>query len=184
MSAAEHQRFAPGDVAVIRAPGQLPSLANMTDGYALRIGSERAPTSEHLYQAAKLRHRDRPRVLRAATGKQAKAAAYLSREQWHPDWYEIRVDVMRWCLAVKLSQHWDEIAPILAGTKSLPIVEWSRKDSFWGAIPQADGQLAGRNCLGMVWAELRDIAWAGGCPAVAKRAVQPSCLRGDWLWTG
>jgi N-glycosidase YbiA len=183
MSASTHQRFAPGDVVMIWAPGQLPSLANMTVGYGIKIGPECMPTSEHLYQASKLRHRDRSRVLQAVTGRQAKEAAYLAREQWHPNWYEIRVEVMRWCLAVKLYQHWDEIAPILADTKSLPIVEWSRKDSFWGAIPQADGQLAGHNCLGMLWGELRDIACAGGYPAVAERAIRASCLHGDWLWT-
>lgn len=182
MAVAAHRLFVASEVALIRAPDQLPELANMTRGYPIRMGAEWMPTAEHLYQASKLRHHDRSCVLQAATGRQAKAAAYAASELWHPDWPEIRTVVMRWCLAVKLQQHWDEIASVLANTDPLPIVEWSRKDSFWGSIPQSNGTLVGLNCLGGLWVELRDAVRANGRWAINENAARASCLDGDWLW--
>lgn len=169
---------------MIRAPRDHAALANMTDGYALRLGSASVKTSEHLYQASKLPHSGRVSVLTAAKGRNAKTAAYGARELWHPDWFDIRVTVMRWCLAVKLDQHWARIAPLLLSTDALPIVEWSRKDSFWGALSQADGTLAGFNCLGTLWEELRELARVADRRLVSECAVPPSCLDGEWAWPG
>jgi len=182
MASSTSRRFVADEVALVHAPRQLAVLANMTPGYVVNAGAVSMPTAEHLYQASKLRHGDRSPVLQAATGRQAKAAAYAARELWHRDWYEIRILVMRWCLAVKLQQHWEQIAPVLAGTDPLAIVEWSRKDGFWGARPQADGTLVGLNHLGALWTELREAACATGRPLLAEQAALPSCLDGDWAW--
>ena len=169
---------------MIRAPRALAALANMTDGYALKLGLASVRTSEHLYQASKLPHNDRLSVLAAAKGRQAKTAAYEVRELWHPDWCDIRVQVMRWCLAVKLNQHWDQIAPLLVATDALTIVEWSRKDSFWGALPQGDGTLVGSNYLGTLWEELREPARLADRRLISERAAPPNCLDGEWAWPG
>lgn len=64
--------------------------------------------------------------------------------------------VMRWCLRVKLAQHWDEFSNVLLETGDRPIVEQSRVDSFWGAKPLADETLVGCNVLGRLLMELRE----------------------------
>jgi ribA/ribD-fused uncharacterized protein len=178
----DSQRFVTDKVALIRAPADLAALANMTDGYTLAVGSLSMRTSEHLYQASKLRQSDRRSVLAAAEARDAKAAAYQARELWHPDWDNMRISVMRWCLAVKLQQHWDQIAPILIATHDLSIVEWSRKDSFWGALPQPNGTLVGFNHLGMLWEELRVPARLVDRRRVSELAATPSCLSDEWAW--
>jgi predicted NAD-dependent protein-ADP-ribosyltransferase YbiA (DUF1768 family) len=172
--------FLQARVALIRAPDQLAPLANMTRGYPLRVGAAEIATSEHLYQASKVPNPQRGLIVAAATGHQAKAAAYTLTEWWREDWTDIRVSVMEWCLAVKLTQHWNAIAPVLAGTGGLPIVEWSRRDDFWGAVPGEPGTLVGYNILGKLWDRLRDIA-AEGDAARVTTAV-PYELAGDWTW--
>jgi len=170
------------EVALIRAPRYLPALANMTAGYPVSVGPARIQSTEHLYQASKLRHEARAAVLEAPTARAAKDAAHLAQEPWHPEWHVIRLPVMRWCLAIKLLQHWESLAPLLAETKQLAIVEWSRKDEFWGAVPREDGSLAGQNQLGALWEELRAGAIAGGQAAIAALASPPGALRGPWAW--
>ena len=175
-------KFVISRVALIRAPRQLPALANMTQGYPLQVGVTSVATSEHLYQASKLRHGDRSLVLGAATGKLAKTEANATKEMWHPDWDDIRIPVMRWSLAVKLQQHWEQIMPLLGDTGTQDIVEWSRTDSFWGALPHEHGTLTGCNWLGALWQELRDVALAHGRQAIARQTVPPDCLCDDWAW--
>ena len=64
---------------------------------------------------------------------------------------------MRWCLRVKLAQNWHKFSNLLIETGDLPIVEQSRKDDFWGAIPNTDNQtLVGCNALGRLLMELRE----------------------------
>jgi len=48
-----------------------------------------------------------------------------------PDWFEIRVSVMRWVIYQKWYQHSSFRDQILA-LSDLPIVEYSTKDDFWG----------------------------------------------------
>ena len=63
---------------------------------------------------------------------------------------------MRWVLRVKLAMHWRKFGDLLFATRELPIVENSRKDSFWGAIPEPDDRLVGKNVLGRLLMELRE----------------------------
>jgi predicted NAD-dependent protein-ADP-ribosyltransferase YbiA (DUF1768 family) len=170
------------EVALIRAPRYLPALANMSAGYPVMVGAARVRTTEHLYQASKLCHHARSTVLEARTARAAKNVAYSSQELWNPEWHGMRISVMRWCLAVKLLQHWERLSPLLAGTEPLAIVEWSLRDGFWGAVPRGDGSLAGQNQLGVLWEELRARAGTSGQAAVAELAFPPGDLRGDWAW--
>jgi type I restriction enzyme S subunit len=69
---------------------------------------------------------------------------------------------MRWCLHLKLSQNPVSFGRLLDSTGDRPIVEDSRKDAFWGAIPDAtDTTLTGCNVLGQLLMELRDQRRAG-----------------------
>jgi hypothetical protein len=64
---------------------------------------------------------------------------------------------MKWCLKVKLIQHWEPFGELLLGTSSKPIVEQSRRDNFWGAIPDSNGKsLIGSNVLGRLLMDLRE----------------------------
>jgi hypothetical protein len=63
---------------------------------------------------------------------------------------------MRWCLRVKLAQNWTTFGDLLRSTDDLPLVEFSRKDAFWGAKPQEDRTLVGMNVLGRLLMQLRE----------------------------
>lgn len=64
------------------------------------------------------------------------------------DWNDVRVEIMRWCLRIKLYQHFVCFVTGLRKTGERPIVEHSRKDSFWGATLSPDWTLCGYNQLG------------------------------------
>ena len=82
-----------------------------------------------------------------------KGKRYLSDTR--SDWMRVRVAVMRWCLRIKLVQNAAEFGRLLLSTGSLPIVEHSLRDDFWGA-KLVGGQLVGTNVLGRLLMELRE----------------------------
>lgn len=63
---------------------------------------------------------------------------------------------MRFTLRTKLPQHVSQFGSLLKSTRSRPIVEWSRHDSFWGAGPINDETVQGVNVVGQLLTELRD----------------------------
>jgi len=77
-------------------------------------------------------------------------------EQTRPDWDEIKVLLMRWCLRLKLVQNWEAFSSVLLSTRGRMIVEDSRNDQFWGAMPKGETTLEGRNVLGRLLMELRE----------------------------
>lgn len=89
----------------------------------------------------------------------AMKAKYISRKYakfQRQDWDDVKFSIMRWCLMVKLIQEWDSFAPILQKTKGYQIVEYSKKDAIWGAMPYGDDKLKGRNILGRLLMDIRD----------------------------
>jgi len=79
------------------------------------------------------------------------------RSQSREDWLQVRVPVMQWCLRMKLKQHFERFFNLLRSTGDRAIVERSRRDKFWGAVPAArDDLLCGENVLGRLLVELRD----------------------------
>jgi type I restriction enzyme, S subunit len=139
-------------------------LSNMSGASPLTIGGVRARSTEALYQACRFPHQPdwQREILAAGNGMRAKMAAKKAgRRKLHSrsDWEAIQVEVMRWCLRVKLAQHYREFfVKLLARTEQRPIVERSRRDQFWGAMLEKDGVLRGANQLGGLLAELRDEA--------------------------
>jgi len=79
------------------------------------------------------------------------------RDDSRPDWEAVRVRVMRWCLRVKLAQHWANFGDLLLATQSNSIVEESHRDVFWGAKPTGLELLIGANVLGRLLMELREL---------------------------
>jgi ribA/ribD-fused uncharacterized protein len=134
-------------------------LSNMAAGFPLRINGFRVLTSEALYQAC--RFPDLPDVQREIIAQHSPMTAKMKgkphRNATRSDWDKVRHNVMRWCLRVKLAQHYKEFGRLLLATKEKPIVEQSRKDEYWGAIVMQDGEaLVGENVLGRLLMELRE----------------------------
>ena len=133
-------------------------LSNMASGFPLVVAGASIRTSEALYQACRFPHRpDIQRlILDQASPMTAKMKGKPHRPDTRPDWGSVRVPIMRWCLRVKLVQNWEALSRILLSTGNMPIVEESRRDTFWGAKPDSKGTLSGRNVLGRLLMELRE----------------------------
>ena len=133
-------------------------LSNMAGGFPLKVNGIRIFSAEGLYQACRFPHmQDVQRVVLAeASPMTAKMKVRPYRSSSRPDWDQVRVRIMRWCLRVKLVQHWKAFGDLLLATGDKPIVEESRKDDFWGANPVDERTLVGMNVLGRLLMELRE----------------------------
>src|SRR5579883_984886 len=158
-------------------------LSNMAAGYPLVINGARILTSEALYQACRFPHRPEVQklIIEQASPMAAKMKSKPYRKDSRPDWEQVNVDIMRWCLRVKLAQNWERFGELLRSTGERPIIEESKRDAFWGAKPTDATTLAGRNVLGRLLMELRD--QLRGPDAEALRTVQPLPLP-DFLFLG
>ncbi len=137
---------------------QFGGLSNMAAGFPLRVNDARIQTSEALYQACRFPHDQgvQRRIIDERSPMAAKMRSKRFRKQSRPDWEDVRIDIMRWCLRVKLAHSLTKFRELLLETGNLPIVERSRRDSFWGAKVTENGMLAGINVLGQLLMELRD----------------------------
>ena len=142
----------------LKTKEQLGGLSNMAGGYPLSVNSIRIPTTEALYQACRFPHK--PDIQKLIIGQvspmTAKMVSKPHQQDSRPDWDEARVQIMHWCLRVKLVQHWDSFGNLLLSTGERPIVEESYRDRFWGAKPANPEQLMGINVLGQLLTELRE----------------------------
>lgn len=138
-------------------------LSNMAAGYPLRVNGIDIRTSEALYQA--LRFPSHPEIQKKIIAHPSPMAAKMLGKPHRkncnrPDWDDVRVAVMGWCLRVKLSQNWDKFWALLDSTGGRAIVEHSHRDAFWGAVSEGDA-LVGRNVLGTSLTVLRDAVREG-----------------------
>ncbi len=135
-------------------------LSNMASGYPLTIQKFTILTSEALYQACRFPHRPELQnsILNERSPMAAKIITKPYRSDSRADWESIRVDVMRWCLQLKLAQNLNNFGNLLESTMGMPIVEDSHKDSFWGAIKDKTNSnlLTGQNVLGKLLVEIRE----------------------------
>ncbi|MXY38979.1 MAG: NADAR family protein [Rhodospirillaceae bacterium] len=129
----------------------------MAPGFPLRVNNVRIRTVEALYQACRFPHRSDVQhlILEQRSPMAAKMRSKPFRRESRPDWDVVRVGVMRWCIRVKLAQNWHKFSFVLKSTGDKPIVEESKKDTFWGARPENGGRLVGANVLGRLLMELR-----------------------------
>jgi type I restriction enzyme S subunit len=161
-------------------------LSNMAGGFVLRVNGAEVMSAEALYQAC--RFPQQPDWQREIIGRASPMAAKMAsrkdgrRAQSRPDWDALSVEVMRWVLRVKLAQHFGRLSALLEATADRPIVERSHKDRFWGAVEEADGRLLGRNQLGRLLLELRQLVRTEGRAAlltVAPPAIPNFLLLGE-----
>lgn len=148
-------------IIVYKTKDHFGGLSNMASGYPLLVNGVHILTAEALYQAC--RFPLSPQLQREIIGEyspmtakmKSKPSAHLTRA----DWSSVRYKIMRWCLRVKLAQNYGSFGDLLLATKSLPIVELSKKDDYWGAKPSNanDAILIGQNVLGRLLMELREL---------------------------
>jgi ribA/ribD-fused uncharacterized protein len=106
----------------------------------------------------------------------AKMVSKREKTKSREDFDDIKVDIMRWCLNLKLMQNY-AFRAVLVNTGRAPIVEVSSRDSFWGAIPAKDGshgfdKAIGFNVLGKLLMDLRTAVMGG----VSIRTDPPSIV--------
>lgn len=138
-------------------------LSNMASGFPLTIKTELKEipilSTEALYQACRFPHLPevQAKILEEKSPMTAKMVGKPFRNESRPDWEQIKVKVMRWCLRIKLAQNYFNFGRVLESTCDKQIVEDSRKDDFWGAIRDKRNQntLIGTNALGRLLMELR-----------------------------
>lgn len=137
---------------------QFGGLSNMAPGFLLEVNGIRILTSEALYQACRFPHKPEVQRLLIQEGSPmtAKMKSKPHRKDTRPDWDKVRVNIMRWCLRVKLAQNWQKFGDLLLATSDRSIVEESPKDDFWGAKAVDDETLVGVNALGRLLMELRE----------------------------
>ncbi len=142
----------------LRTAEQFGGLSNMAGGYHLSINGIRVLTSEALYQACRFPHL--PDVQQLIIGQTSPMAAKMKSKPYRKDsrldWDAARINIMRWCLRVKLVQNWEKFGELLLSTGNKPIVEESYRDPFWGAKPINSETLSGMNILGRLLVELRE----------------------------
>lgn len=137
--------------------GEFGPLSNMAPDYPVFVLNLRIPTAEALYQAC--RFPDHPDIQRVVIDQMSPMTAKMKSKKYtdytRADWESVRVNVMRWCLRIKLENNFSRFGYVLERTGERAIVEESTKDSFWGAKPVEDGKLVGKNVLGRLLMELR-----------------------------
>ena len=145
---------------------QYGGLSNMADGCPIVIGPHTFRSSEHLYQA--LKYPTNPtaqlEIITPVSPMAAKMVAKKYVDFEHPKWTYLKIEVMRWCINLKLIQNPIIFGDLLKSTGDMEIVEDSHKDAFWGAIPQKNDNdtLIGLNVLGLLlWCVRKDYLLKG-----------------------
>lgn len=126
-------------------------LHNMHNGFPLTVMDNRIKSSEALYQMFKFPHHS---DLQYNINKQPHA--YVSKQYaWHydshkrADWLEVNVPIMYWVVKLKVLFYWKIFSTIYVNHPKVNIVEWSKKDDFWGAKLK-NGIFYGANVLGKI----------------------------------
>lgn len=133
-------------------------LSNMCAGFNINVNHKDILTAEALYQA--LRFPDFPEIQNQILNEKSPMTAKMISKKFindtRNDWDDVKVDIMRWCLKVKLAQNFLKFGFLLESTNGKHIVEYSTKDDFWGAKPDKNSKtLVGVNALGRLLMELR-----------------------------
>ncbi|MCD9855505.1 NADAR family protein [Epilithonimonas sp. JDS] len=133
-------------------------LSNMAPGYSLFINEVNIQSSEILYQACRfpLFPMIQKEIIETKNPMDAKSVSRKYQQFSRQDWDSVKFKVMKWCLEVKLIQNFDTFSELLLSTGEKTIVEFSKKDTIWGASPVNPSILKGKNALGRLLMELRE----------------------------
>lgn len=141
-----------------KTTGLYGGLSNMAAGYPLFVNEINIPNTEILYQCCRfpLFPKLQEDMISIENPMEAKKLARKYDKYRRQDWDLVKVDVMKWCLKVKLIQNRDNFSTLLRSTSGKQIVEYSTKDAFWGALSLGKDQLQGKNVLGRLLVEVRE----------------------------
>ncbi|RIZ65350.1 MAG: NADAR family protein [Methylococcales bacterium] len=136
-------------------------LSNMSNAFPVSVNGYDIANTEALYQAC--RFPDHPEIqneiilLKSPMRAKMKSRSKRYRLHTRADWDAHRIEIMWWCLRVKLAQNGHRLGEILESTGNMPIVERSPKDRFWGAVlnKEDESMLSGMNILGQLLMQLR-----------------------------
>ncbi len=135
-------------------------LSNMAGGYPLWFNGHTYKTSEHLYQS--LRFPAYPEIQALIRDNKSPMGAKMATRphraaKSRPDWDAVCLDVMRFCLRLKLHSYRSRFGGLLLRTGDKSIVEESRRnrDDPWSARARDADTLEGQNTLGVLLMELR-----------------------------
>jgi ribA/ribD-fused uncharacterized protein len=150
-------------VSFAKTDGKFGGLSNMAPGYILFVNEANIQSSEILYQACRfpLFPSIQEEILRTKNPMESKSVSRKYLGSTRQDWDMVKFKIMRWCLEVKLIQNFDSFSELLMSTGEKPIVEYSTKDSIWGASPLSKDVLVGVNALGRLLMELREKVKSG-----------------------
>lgn len=141
-------------------------FSNMSSEYSVEVNGVVFPTSEHFYQCMK--YVDHPEVQKEILGERnpllMKNKQKKHRGLIRKDWEELKVIIMEITVHLKLVTHWVKFGNLLVESGTKEIVEMSKKDSFWGMIPQVSDSavLVGENKLGGILSRFRELIRAEG----------------------
>lgn len=139
-------------------------LSNMSNDFRIRVNGILIKNTEALYQACRFPDwlEVQKEILKQGSAMTAKMKSKRYRDNTRKDWEDIRVEVMRWCIRVKLAQYPVSFRSLLLSTGDREIVEKSHKDKFWGAVPVKNRNvLVGKNVLGKLLMEAREVCRLG-----------------------
>jgi len=141
-----------------KTTGAYGGLSNMASGYSLFVNEINIANTEILYQCCRfpLFPKLQEDIISIENPMEAKYRARKYEKYARQDWDRVKVDIMKWCLKVKLIQNSDNFSALLKSTLGKQIVEYSTKDPFWGALPVEKGKLHGKNVLGRLLVEIRE----------------------------
>lgn len=136
-------------------------LSNMSGKYFhLQVNDILVRSSESLYQC--LRFTSHPEIqkeiLENKSPKGSKMVSKKYRKEFtREDFDEIKVELMYWCLKVKLCSHPLLFGGLLDRTGDKEIVEISKSDCFWGCVREKENEnlVTGENVLGKLLMDLR-----------------------------
>jgi len=148
-------------VAFLKTKEAFGGLSNMAAKlYPIYVNDTIIDNTEILYQIC--RYPDNPEIQsQILFNKSPMGAKMVSKkyrkEYTRSDFEDVKVDIMYWCLRVKLACNPLHFGSLLESTEDKVIVEISRNDPFWGAQFSSDtsGVLVGQNILGKLLMELR-----------------------------
>jgi ribA/ribD-fused uncharacterized protein len=157
-------------------------FSNMAAGFPLVVNDIAIRTSEALYQACRFPHRPdvQHEIIAQASPLVAKMKSRKYLRDSRPGFVALRVPIMWWTLRIKLACNSAAFAPLLLGASGRVIVEESRRDAFWGAVPDKEGILVGSNILGRLLGLLREALIDNG--EGAMHAVPPLPLENFLLY--
>lgn len=138
--------------------GPYGAFSNMSSRHPLVVNDIKIRTVEALYQSFKFTSHPEIQqvIIEQKSPMAAKYKAIKYKEFIRKDWDDIKLSIMEWCIRVKITQNYASFGNMLLETGDSSIVEYSSRDSFWGADYIDVNLLSGENHLGKILMKLRE----------------------------